>query len=39
MSKTAMIKRVGRWAAAGLAMVVGATGLYAPEASAHGEKS
>ena len=39
MSKTAMTKRVGRWAAAGLAMVVGATGLYAPEASAHGEKS
>lgn len=39
MSKTTMRTRIGRWAAAGLAAAVAATGLYAPSASAHGEKS
>ncbi|MGH8507113.1 MAG: methane monooxygenase/ammonia monooxygenase subunit B, partial [Gammaproteobacteria bacterium] len=35
MSKSA----IRTWAAAGLAVAVAATGLYAPAASAHGEKS
>ncbi|MDQ3564086.1 MAG: methane monooxygenase/ammonia monooxygenase subunit B, partial [Pseudomonadota bacterium] len=35
MSKSA----IRTWAAAGLAVAVAATSLYAPAASAHGEKS
>jgi methane/ammonia monooxygenase subunit B len=33
------MSRFARWSAAGIAMVVAATGLYSPPASAHGEKS
>ncbi len=33
------LAKAARWSVAGLAMAVAATGLYAPTASAHGEKS